>query len=174
MNIIEISYIDTAELDIYIRESLKQWRDTASPFAVTIDILSKRIWREDVNTKAVFYCPLKPHSAYARPLLIIYVEYDEVNMTGRIELECHDLDSKISKSLIEIFKDVFGLFDPATSPLPFGVKCPHCGAKYMYKTRTGTVTCQNCAKPFDLEYQEEIPGINQKATHHSTESEDSF
>ena len=159
LEIVEINYIDTDELDRYVHEPLKQWRDTASPFAVTIDTLSKRIWREDVNTRAVYYCPLKPHSAYTRPMLIIYVEYDEVNMTGRIELECNDLDSKISKSLIEVFNDVFNTYDPATAPLPFEVRCPHCKAKYVYQVRTGTVTCQNCAKSFDLEPQEDLPPV---------------
>lgn len=157
MDIVEINYIDTSELDRYIHESLKRWRDTAAPFAVTINILTKRIWRNDVKTNAVFYCQLEPHSAYNRPLLIVYVEYDEVNMTGKIELESVDLESEVSKNLIDSFKGVFISFDPATAPLPFGVKCPHCGAKYVYKTSTGTVNCQNCAKPFDLEYQEEIP-----------------
>jgi hypothetical protein len=89
---------------------------------------------------------------------MIYIDYDEVEMTGKIEIEYLGGFSNAAKQeLTDIFNDVIGAFDPSAAPLPFGVKCPHCGARYVYKTRTGTVDCQNCAKAFELEYQEEIP-----------------
>jgi len=85
---------------------------------------------------------------------MIYVDYDEVDMTGRIEIEHIGSSSEATKQdLKKIMTEVVGTFEPTLAPLPFGVKCPHCGARYVYKTRTGIVECQNCANPFDLQFQ---------------------
>ena len=92
--------------------------------------------------------------------MIIYVEYDEVEMTGRIEIEHIGPSSEATKQdLKKIITEVVGSFEPSLAPLPFGVKCPHCGASYVYKTRTGIVDCQNCAKPFDLQFQNQPPTV---------------
>jgi len=155
MDIVDIRYIDTSELDGYIRESLKRWDQTKSNFADSVTIVSKRIWKDDLSTRAAYYCNDNEWTT-----LMIYVEYNEVEMAGRIEMEHFGPSSETTKQdLKEIMTEVVGSFEPLLAPLPFGVKCPHCGAKYVYKTRTGTVDCQNCAKPFDLEFQEESTSL---------------
>jgi hypothetical protein len=86
---------------------------------------------------------------------MIYVDYDEVDMIGTIEIEYLGSFSHTAKEeLVGIVNEVIGTFDPSIAPLPYGVKCPHCQARYVYRKRTGVVDCQNCAKSFDLELQE--------------------
>lgn len=158
MDIVEISYIDTAELEGYIREAMKRWEKSKVNRLGMFYIRTRRVWRDDSYTKAVFYCSFEIAYHYTGPSMMIYIDYDEVEMTGKIEIEYLGTFSNTAKEeLVSIINDVIGSFDPSTAPLPFGVKCPHCGAKYVYKTRTGTVNCQNCAKQFDLEYQEDLP-----------------
>jgi len=158
MDLIEISYIDTSELDGYIREVLKRWERTNVIRWSTINIRTKRIWRDDSSTKAVFFCPFEITSGYVFPSLMIYVDYDEINMSGRIEIEyIGDFSTKAKGALVDIFEEVVCSFDPSFAPRPYGVKCPHCQARYVYSKRTGEVRCQNCDKPFTLELQEKAP-----------------
>ena len=155
MDIVEISYIDTAELDGYIREALKRWEKSESTGWGTVGIQARRVWRDESSTKAVYYCPFNYHSQYSGPTVLIYVDYDEVDMTGTIEIEyLGRFSHRAKEDLTRIFNEVIGNFDPSIAPLPFGVKCPHCGARYVYRKRIGVVECQNCAKSFDLELQE--------------------
>ena len=123
VEIVDISYIDTAELDRYIHESLKRWK------IASVDIISKRVWRDEFSIKAAYHCVGNYPSHYQWPTLMVYVDYDEVDMTGRIEIEfIRAMTKSDGLKLIENFKDVFGSFNPATVPLPFRVKCPHCKA----------------------------------------------
>jgi hypothetical protein len=155
MDIVDINYIDTTELDGYIRESLKRWDQTRFYLASSVTIISKRVWKDELNTRAAYYCRVNDWAT-----MIIYVEYDEVEMTGRIEIEHIGPSSEATKQdLKKIMTEVVGSFEPLLAPLPFGVKCPHCGAKYVYKTRTGIVDCQNCGKPFDLQFQDQPPTL---------------
>ncbi len=91
---------------------------------------------------------------------MVYIDYDEVDMTGRIELDyilftyySRKLLRKTREALPKIIGDVFSTFDPSTAPLPFEVKCTHCGARYVYNKRTGIVNCQNCGKSFELKHE---------------------
>ena len=163
MDFIEISYIDTSELDGYILEVLKRWERTNVIRWGTINIRTKRIWKDDSSTKAVFFCPFDVTSGYIMPSLMIYVDYDEINMIGRIEIEyIGDFSTKAKGVLVGIFEEVVCSFDPSVAPRPYGVKCPHCQARYVYPKRTGEVRCQNCNKPFELEVQEKVPsGISE-------------
>ena len=158
MDFIEISYIDTSELDGYIREVLKRWERTNVIRWGTINIRTRRIWRDDASTKAVFFCPFEVTADYTMLSLMIYIDYDEINMTGKIEIEyLGDFSTKAKDALVGIFEEVVCSFDPSVAPLPYGVKCPYCQARYVYPKRTGVVKCQNCNKPFDLEIQEKAP-----------------
>ena len=158
MDIVEVSYIDTSELDGYIREALKRWERSKTSGWGEVEIRARRVWRDDSSTKAAYYCPFNFSSHIASPSVMIYVDYDEVDMTGTIEIEYLGSFSNAAKEeLVGIFNEVIGSFDPSIAPLPFGVKCPHCKARYVYKKRTGIVNCQNCAKEFDLELQEKVP-----------------
>jgi len=151
MDIVEINYIDTTELDGYIHESLKRWDQTRSNLTENVTIISRRVWKDELNTRAAYCCRVNKWTT-----MMIYVEYDEVDMTGRIEIEHIGSSSEATKQdLKKIMTEVVGTFEPTLAPHPFGVKCPHCGARYVYKTRTGIVECQNCAKPFDLQFQDQ-------------------
>jgi len=163
MDLIEISYIDTSELDGYIREVLKRWERSKVFRWGTINIRTRRIWRDDSSTKAVFFCPYDITSGYIMPSLMIYIDYDEINMTGKIEIEyIGDFSTKAKEALVDIFEEVVCSFDPSFAPRPYGVKCPHCQARYVYSKRIGIVRCQNCDKPFELELQEKVPsGISE-------------
>jgi len=155
MDIVEISYIDTAELDSYIREAIKCWNKSDVIKWCNFTIRTRRVWRDESSTKAVYYCLLEYPFTNIVQSLMIYVDYDEVEMMGKIEIEYLASFSRVVKEgLVDIFNEVVGSFDPSTAPLPFGVKCPHCQARYVYSKRTGVVKCQNCAKSFALELQE--------------------
>jgi len=155
MDIVQVSYIETAELDGYIREALKRWENSKVIGWGGISIQARRVWRDKSSTKAAYYCPFNYGSHVSSPSVMIYVDYDEMDMTGTIEIEYLGRFSSVAKEeLTELFNEVIGTFDPSTAPLPFGVKCPHCQARYVYRKRTGVVECQNCAKEFDLELQE--------------------
>jgi hypothetical protein len=169
MDIIEISYIDTSELDGYIREAIKRWENTDVNRWGIIQIRTRHVWKDDSSTKAVYFCPYETASRYAGPIVMIYVDYDEVDMTGKIEIEhLGSFSNKAKEELVKIFNEVVGSFDPSLAPLPFGVKCPHCQARYVYSKRTGVVRCQNCDKPFELELQEKTPsGISESVEDYS-------
>ena len=152
MDIVEISYIDSAELDGYIREAIKRWEKSKVNKWCSISIRTRHVWRDESSTKAVYYCLFEYATGYGGPSLMIYVDYDEVDMTGIIEIEYLGRFPSVAKeALVGIFNEVVSSFDPSTTPLPFEVICPHCKARYVYKKRVGIVVCQNCAKSFDLE-----------------------
>ncbi|MFW9806556.1 MAG: hypothetical protein ACFFFK_07490 [Candidatus Thorarchaeota archaeon] len=152
MESIKISCIDTAYLDTYINESVIRWREAAEYDIVRI--ATRRVWKDELNTKAVYFCPFCSETAICGPYLMIYVDYNEVEMSGIVEFEIADRKSIPPKlNPLEIFDNVFSTYDPTTAPLPFGVKCQHCGATYVYKKRTGIVVCQNCGRSFDLGYE---------------------
>lgn len=170
MDLLEISYVDTSELDGYIREVLKRWERTNVIRWGTINIRARRVWKDDSSTKAVFFCPYEVNSGCFSPALMIYVDYDEINMTGRIEIDyIGDFSTKAKDALVGIFDEVLGTFDPSIAPRPYGVKCPHCQARYVYPKRTGEVRCQNCDKPFELEFQEKEPSGTSEESSQGTE-----
>jgi len=156
MDFIEISYIDTSELEGYIHEAIKRWDKSNGIRLSTINIRTRHVWKDESSTKAVFYYSYEgPYG----PSLMIYVDYDEVNMGGVIEIEyLSEFSTKAKGALVAVFNEVLGSFDPSFAPRPYGVKCPHCQARYVYSKRTGVVRCQNCDKPFELELQEKEPG----------------
>jgi hypothetical protein len=71
--------------------------------------------RDEFSTKVVYYCSTDYCVNHSGPSLIINVNYDEVEMTGKIEIEYEGTFSNAAKQeLIDIFNDVIGTFDPST------------------------------------------------------------
>ncbi|TFG99903.1 hypothetical protein E4H12_01000 [Candidatus Thorarchaeota archaeon] len=115
MDIIEISYIDTAELDGYISESIKRWEKIEENKWFAFQIETGGLLRDEFSTKAVYYCSTDYCVNHSGPSLVISVEYNEVEMTGKIEIEYQGSFSNAAKQkLIDIFNDVIGTFDPST------------------------------------------------------------
>ena len=112
MNIIEISNIDTDELDGYIHESIKRWEKLEENKWFAFQIETRREGRDEFSTKAVYYCSTDYCVNHSGPSLVISVEYNEVEMIGKIEIEYLGRFSNAAiQELKDIFNDVIGTFN---------------------------------------------------------------
>lgn len=116
MDIIETGYIDTAELDHYIRRAIKRWEEIEANKWFDFLIETRQKSRDEFITKAIYDCSTDYCVNHPGPSLVISVDYDEIERTGKIEIEYEDSFSDGSRQkLIDILSDVIGTFDPSTA-----------------------------------------------------------
>ncbi|MGY5858721.1 MAG: hypothetical protein RTU63_05075 [Candidatus Thorarchaeota archaeon] len=115
MDSIEIRHIDTAVLEDVIRESIKRWEKIKGNQWSDYQIETSSVERNEFSTKAVYHCSTDYCVNHPGPMITIYVDYDEVEMTGKIEIEYDSTFSNAAKQkLIDILNDVIGTSNPST------------------------------------------------------------